>query len=102
MFDNLDLTLREIGVGDLGVGKKIKVMAEAFYGCMMAYQSNLASENKQEMTETLRRNLYREREIGEDVLQSMTKYVFNQFDYINGQEINSILEGQIDFQDPLK
>ena len=39
-------------MGDLGVGKKIKVMAEAFYGRMMAYQNNLITGNEQEMLET--------------------------------------------------
>ena len=102
MFDNLDLTLREIGVGDLGVGKKIKVMAEAFYGRMMAYQNNLITGNEQEMLETLKRNLYRNKMVDEDVLQLMTAYVFEQYNYVNVQEINSILEGQIEFQAPVK
>src|SRR6185437_8271184 len=32
MFRHLDLTLREIGVQDLGVGRRIKIMAEGFQG----------------------------------------------------------------------
>ncbi|WP_374466727.1 ubiquinol-cytochrome C chaperone family protein, partial [Ferrovibrio sp.] len=32
MFADMDSNLREIGVGDLSVGKKVKAMAQAFYG----------------------------------------------------------------------
>ncbi|MEO1149465.1 MAG: ubiquinol-cytochrome C chaperone family protein [Pseudomonadota bacterium] len=39
MFRNLDDTLREMGVGDLSVAKKIRPMAEAFYGRVGAYEA---------------------------------------------------------------
>ena len=37
-FKNMDDSLRELGVGDLSVGKKIRAMAEAFYGRIGAYE----------------------------------------------------------------
>ena len=43
MFRNLDDTLREMGVGDLSVAKKIRPMAEAFYGRVGAYEAALGS-----------------------------------------------------------
>lgn len=102
MFDNLDLTLREIGVGDLGVGKKIKVMAEAFYGRMLAYQNLFLEKNEIEMSNTLKRNLYREKAINENVLKSMVSYIYQQYEFILEQNIEKILEGQIEFQLPSK
>ena len=42
MFRHLDLTLREIGVQDLGVGRRIKIMAEGFHGRALAYRAALA------------------------------------------------------------
>ena len=42
MFRHLDLTLREIGVQDLGVGRRIKIMAEGFHGRALAYREALA------------------------------------------------------------
>ena len=100
MFDNLDLTLREIGVGDLGVGKKIKVMAEAFYGRMIAYQNLFSSENKYEMSNTLKRNLYREKTINEDILKKMVSYIYQQYELIIKQDIEKILDGHIEFKLP--
>src|SRR5687767_3788370 len=36
-FADMDRSLRELGVGDLGVGKKVRKLAEAFYGRIAAY-----------------------------------------------------------------
>lgn len=58
MFKHLDLTLREIGVQDLGVGRRIKIMAEGFQGRALAYRSALASADPEQLTEALRRNAY--------------------------------------------
>ena len=37
-LDNMEDSLREMGVGDLVVGKKLRKMAEAFYGRLTAYR----------------------------------------------------------------
>src|SRR3546814_5649296 len=49
LFDDMDQTLREIGVGDLSVGKKIKALASSFYGRVAAYEEGLdASDPRSE------------------------------------------------------
>lgn len=58
MFKHLDLTLREIGVQDLGVGRRIKIMAEGFQGRALAYRTALASADPGQLIEALRRNAY--------------------------------------------
>ena len=57
MFRHLDLTLREIGVQDLGVGRRIKVMAEGLHGRALAYREALAG-GPAPLAEVLRRNAY--------------------------------------------
>jgi cytochrome b pre-mRNA-processing protein 3 len=57
MFRHLDLTLREIGVQDLGVGRRIKIMAEGFHGRALAYREALAG-GPTPLAEVLRRNAY--------------------------------------------
>jgi cytochrome b pre-mRNA-processing protein 3 len=39
-----DEALRDIGTGDLSVGKKIRKMGEAFYGRAKAYDEALADD----------------------------------------------------------
>jgi len=42
LFRDMDRSLREMGVGDLSVGKKVRKMAEVFYGRVAAYDQALA------------------------------------------------------------
>lgn len=57
MFQHLDLTLREIGVQDLGVGRRIKIMAEGFHGRALAYRDALGG-GATPLDQVLRRNAY--------------------------------------------
>jgi len=65
MFSHLDLTLREIGVQDLGVGRRIKIMAEGLHGRALAYREALA-DGPMPLGEVLRRNAYGGRSPGDD------------------------------------
>jgi cytochrome b pre-mRNA-processing protein 3 len=58
MFADMDQNLREIGVGDLSVGRKVKSMAKALYGRCAAYEEGLA-EGDGPLAAALRRNLFR-------------------------------------------
>src|SRR5579875_2355888 len=41
MFSDMDRNLREMGVGDLGVSKRVRLMWEAFHGRAVAYEAAL-------------------------------------------------------------
>lgn len=55
-FSYTELTLREIGVGDLKVGKQVKNCAKFFYGALKAYDDGL--DGRASLEEALIRNLY--------------------------------------------
>lgn len=60
MFADMDDNLREIGVGDLSVGRKIRKMVEAFYGRLRAYDTALNKpdpERAQALTRIVSRNV---------------------------------------------
>ncbi len=57
MFADMDRSLREMGVGDLGVGRRVRAMAEALYGRMAAYEAGVAADDSV-LAAALRRNLY--------------------------------------------
>ena len=59
LFADMDLTLREMGLGDLGVGKRVRTMSEAFMGRLKAYHSALQDTGNTPLLEALQRNLYR-------------------------------------------
>lgn len=58
MFADMDRALREMGVGDLSVGKKVKVMARGFFGRIKAYDDGLEAADPAVLAEAMRRNLY--------------------------------------------
>ena len=57
MFADMDHSLREMGAGDLGVGRRVCAMAEGLYGRIAAYEDGLAGDD-QRLTAALRRNLF--------------------------------------------
>ena len=59
MFNDMDFNLREMGVGDMTVGKRVKQMWEAFHGRSMAYEAALKSDDDVALVESLSRNVWR-------------------------------------------
>ncbi len=59
MFQDMDHTLRELGVGDLSVGKKVKQMWEAFHGRAAAYEQAFAAPDPAALPAALARNVWR-------------------------------------------
>ena len=57
MFNDMDLNLREMGVGDLSVGKKNRVMWEAFHGRAAVYSDAMAL-GPEALAEALERNVW--------------------------------------------
>ena len=59
MFSDMDVNLREMGVGDLSVGKRNRALWEAFHGRAAAYQEALAAEGDAALEAALMRNVWR-------------------------------------------
>jgi cytochrome b pre-mRNA-processing protein 3 len=57
-FADMDRNLREMGVGDLSVGKRMQKIAAAFYGRSDAYRAGLADAMGEGLTQALDRNVY--------------------------------------------
>ena len=66
MFQDMDLTLREMGVGDMGVGKRVKFMSEAFMGRLTSYDDALTANDVTALEQALYRNIYREGAVAGD------------------------------------
>lgn len=59
MFSDMDQNLRQMGVADLGVGRRVKTMWEAFHGRATAYRQALDEEGDAGLAEALARNVWR-------------------------------------------
>lgn len=73
-FDDMDASLRELGVGDLGVGRRVQGMAEGFYGRAAAFEAALG-QSEAALAATLKRNVYGGAEPGAPLLAAMVRYV---------------------------
>ncbi len=102
LFDNMDMSLRELGVGDMSVGKKVKIMAEAYYGRKKAYQqiirsSDMAPDFKNTFKEALSRNIYRDQKPDDGVLDDFVSYVNRQIECLESQSYEDFMSGNIVF-----
>jgi len=76
MFAEMDEALRELGVGDLSVGRKIREMTDAFYGRALSYEEALQSHDDDALLKAaLARNVYRGRAPSVAALAALANYV---------------------------
>ncbi|HEY3621652.1 MAG TPA: ubiquinol-cytochrome C chaperone family protein [Roseiarcus sp.] len=58
LFAHFDDTLREMGLSDIGVAKRLKAMGSAFYGRNAAYAAALDDGSPADLATALARNVY--------------------------------------------
>jgi cytochrome b pre-mRNA-processing protein 3 len=76
LFRHLDNDLREIGVGDLTVPKKIKKLASALLGRRNAYDRALAKGDDRELSEAVARNVYASQvSPGDPRIERLARYI---------------------------
>lgn len=99
LFDDMDRSLREMGAGDLGVGRRVKAMARAFYGRLAAYDEGLAGDD-QALIDAIERNLYRGAPPDAAKLAALSAYVRREAAALDDQMLDDLLAGRFDFGAP--
>ena len=89
VFVGFDEALRELGAGDIGMGKRVKKLAGAFYGRLQAYGQ---ARDEAAMEEALIRNLYRGTPEGS--ARALARYVLNARERLKSCEVEN---GELDF-----
>jgi len=96
MFQDMDHNLREMGVGDLSVGKKVRKMAEVFYGRAEAYRAALAESDPEQLKDAFQRNIF-EGKASLAALQALYDYVVQAREDLTAQEAARLRKGLITF-----
>jgi cytochrome b pre-mRNA-processing protein 3 len=96
MFADMDQSLREMGVGDTGVGKRVRRMAENFYGRVAAYDK-AQEEGGDALERALARNLYQTVTPVPVHLVAMAAYLLAQQRHLAGQDDATLMAGAITF-----
>ena len=99
MFADFDRSLREMGVGDLSVGKHVKRMARAFYGRILSYEAGLAGDDSA-LTAALARNVFGTVSAPESAANDMATYVRRAVRALRSQSAAELLAGDISFEVP--
>jgi cytochrome b pre-mRNA-processing protein 3 len=99
MFGDFDRSLREMGTGDLSVGREVKRMAEAFYGRVAAYERGLAGDDAM-LRQALARNLFGTAPASPTCLDAMSEYVRGAAARLSRQGAVELLAGRVAFGDP--
>ena len=101
MFDaflrGLDDAMREMGVGDLSVGKKMRRLGEAFYGRAKRYDASVG--DSEELVALVRRTLYADVEgpEGDAGARSVADYVAQAHAQLAAQPLDRLLAGEAHF-----
>jgi cytochrome b pre-mRNA-processing protein 3 len=95
LFDDMDQTLREIGISDLKVGKEIKYLAEAFYGRIGAYDAALDSPDAALLASALVRNVYAQVEPAAETVDALAAYVRRAEQALMEAPVEQLLKGEV-------
>jgi cytochrome b pre-mRNA-processing protein 3 len=99
MFADMDRSLREMGAGDLSVGKKVRKMAEVFYGRAKAYREALAQDDQDGLAAALARNVYGGEGAPENALR-LARYALAAARSLSASPLRDIHADALQFPDP--
>jgi cytochrome b pre-mRNA-processing protein 3 len=97
MFSDMDVNLREMGVGDLSVGRKMRVMWEAFHGRSAAYAAAMSSGDMEALDAALERNVWRGEPPPEGSAEALRRAVLAQDAHLSKQDVSDLARGVADF-----
>jgi cytochrome b pre-mRNA-processing protein 3 len=93
-FAGLDSAMREIGIGDVSVPKKVKKLGQAFYGRLAAYDAALAAEAAaDDLEQALARNVLDQPD-KPGLASALAAHVRSQAARLDAAAFEDILSGQ--------
>src|SRR5580704_16731823 len=95
---DLDANLREMGVGDLAVPKRMQAFAEAFYGRQAAYLAALDAADERVFEKALARNIFA---AGNDAgAAQLARYARAAVTRLDAQDDGALIRGAVVFPSP--
>lgn len=100
MFRDIDQTLRETGVGDLGVPKHMARMMKAFNGRVHVYCTAIDARDAAALETAIARNLYRAETLPREGA-SVGSYIFSVSDALDAMALEEFMRGQVTYPAPV-
>jgi cytochrome b pre-mRNA-processing protein 3 len=92
MFADMDQTLREMGIGDMGVPKRMRKMMTGFNGRVHVYQQAFDASDRAALADAVARNIYAD--AGAVQKEALAEYIFKQRERLADMDVADILEGK--------
>jgi cytochrome b pre-mRNA-processing protein 3 len=97
MFSDMDINLREMGVGDMSVGKRVRAMWEAFHGRASTYEAAFQNGDLSVLATALARNVWRGTVPGDSPnAVTLARIAVAQDGWLGRQNL-ALLQGQVTF-----
>lgn len=97
MFADMDVNLREMGIGDLSVGKRVKMLWEGFHGRTTSYAEALDAQDAAALAGALERNIWVKEPAPPEASAQLALYAQGLSDLLAGQEVAAMLRGEVRF-----
>lgn len=96
---DMDASLREMGAGDIGVGKRVKTMIRGLFGRISVYDAALMGPPG-ELEAALARNLYGTASPASGALERMAAYLRREVQDLEAQAGRDLASGRLAFGPP--
>lgn len=98
MMTDMDRSLREIGVGDMSVGKRVKKMADALNGRFTVYGEAL--DDDAALCDALARNVYRSEQADAPEISKLAAYVQAAANMLASADEATLKTGAVNWPNP--
>ena len=98
-FEDVDHSLRELGIGDMGIPKRMKKLARMYYGRTAAYADALDRGDREALVAALSRNVRPDAGSWPEAVR-LAEYVVGAVDTLAAQDSETIRTGSISFPAP--
>ncbi|MEP3525727.1 MAG: ubiquinol-cytochrome C chaperone family protein [Hyphomicrobiales bacterium] len=103
-FEDMDRSLRELGVGYQAVPKRIKKMGEAFYGRVSAYDAALdlavSSGDISSLSDALHRNIFPDVDEAPEAAASLANYMIESVKLLGECDLQALYEADFTLPNP--
>ena len=99
-FEDVDHSIRELGVGDASVPKRMKKLASMFYGRLESYAAALEKQDTAELAAALKRNFHPKDDDAALTMEGLASYLLRVEGALAAQGEDVVETGTLKLPDP--
>lgn len=99
-FQDIDHSIRELGIGDQGVPKRMKKLAGMFYGRLESYAAAIEAQDREALAAALSRNIYPANEGEAPDMSALASWMADAEAGLSTVAEDEVLTGSVDIPAP--